>query len=146
MTGGGGGASTNGVDANATWNGVTGNGGDGVSNTFRDGSTSVEYGKGGQGGNPSLNYSTATNDGPANSGRGGWGAQNGNNDPGNGGSGILMIRYPDGTIDALWVIAYNSVTRDMPKDVNGSTEWQAVDSYLSDVLVFERRKSSATMK
>ena len=53
-----------------------------------------------QRGNPSLNYSTATSDGPANSGRGGWGAQNGNNDPGNGGSGILMIRYPDGTIDA----------------------------------------------
>ena len=48
--------------------------------------------------------------------------------------------------NALWVIAYNSVTRDMPKDVNGTAEWQAVDSYLSDVLVFERRKSSATMK
>ena len=57
-----------------------------------------------------------------------------------------LNRHMEGIANALWIIAYNSVTRDMPKDVNGTAEWQAVDSYLSDVLVFERRKSSATMK
>ena len=48
--------------------------------------------------------------------------------------------------NALGILAYNSITRDMPKDVNGRAEWQAVDNYLADVLVFERRRSSATMK
>ena len=57
-----------------------------------------------------------------------------------------LNRHMERIANALGILAYNSITRDMPKDVNGRAEWQAVDNYLADVLVFERRRSSATMK
>ena len=57
-----------------------------------------------------------------------------------------LNRHMERIANALGILAYNSITRDMPKDVNGRAEWQVVDNYLADVLVFERRRSSATMK
>ena len=57
-----------------------------------------------------------------------------------------LNRHMERIANALGILAYNSITRDMPKDVNGRAEWQAVDNYLADLLVFERRRSSATMK
>jgi len=89
---GGGGGGCNG-HASASVSTTSNTPGIGLSSTFRDGSTSVTYATGGYGGN-STNSSTADNDGDANTGDGGDGALYGQNDAGNGGSGIAILRYP----------------------------------------------------
>ena len=83
--GGGGGAMSSGT---AAYNQVPGAGGSGLTSTVTG--VSVVYGKGGNGGTGVVN--SVTVNGVANTGEGGRG--NRYADAGNGGSGIVVIRYP----------------------------------------------------
>ena len=102
---GGGGGGAGAVGAAATSSAAAGNGGAGVTNTIRDGSTAVQYAGGGGGskisggtagtashGGGAGTISGNGSSGVANTGGGGGGSANGSKG-GNGGSGIVIIRY-----------------------------------------------------
>ena len=86
---GGGGYSTAG--SNASWTNTGRAGGDGLSSNIVDGSTSVEYSAGGNGGNGSV-WSNSSVAGAANTGEGAKGGSSGVS-AANGGSGVVIFRY-----------------------------------------------------